>query len=65
MPICRDIIGLGSWESIQGFFVGIKPNYLFPLVVEVFIYGGLCTIYFFKELGCSGSVSILRVLYFW
>jgi hypothetical protein len=31
---------------------------------RLFFYGGLCTIYFFRELGFSGFIFVLQVSYF-
>ncbi len=63
--MCGDIMGLGSWESIQGIFNGVSGSITNIFWwYRLFIYGGLCPIYFFRELGFSGSIFAFQVSYF-
>jgi hypothetical protein len=59
MQIYGDIIGPKSWEFFQGPLRNVRLDYQYPLVVYAFLYGGLCPICFFGELGSGGSLFVI------
>jgi hypothetical protein len=60
MQVYGDITGPRSWESFQGPLVRLQTQ--LPISfdgIDLFFYGGLCPIYFLKELDSSGFVFVL------
>jgi hypothetical protein len=54
-------MGLASWESIQGPLVGCEAQLPISFGGKgLFIYGGLCPIYFYRELGLVVSYLCSR-----
>jgi len=64
MSLCKDIMGPRSWEFIQGLLLRRRAQLPISFGGIGFIYGGLCPIYFFRELGFGASLSMLQVSYF-
>jgi hypothetical protein len=64
MQVCGDIMGLGSWESIQGPLVGHQVQLSISFGGISFIFMEDCApFYFFKELGFKGSIYVFQVSY--
>jgi len=66
VQVCGDIMGPRSW--VMGIY--LRPfNEASGLITDLlwwyrlFIYGGLCPIYFSRELGFGGFIIVLQVLY--
>jgi len=60
MQVCGDIMGLGSWESFQGPLTRPQARLLISFGgINIFLYGELCPICFFKDLGFGGCIFML------
>jgi hypothetical protein len=59
MQVCGDNMGLGSWESIQGLLMGCEARLPMSFGGIGLLYGGLCPIYFYRELGFGGFIFML------
>jgi len=58
MQVCGDIMGPKSWEFFQGLLVMHQAQLPIFFGGIGLLYGRLCPIYFFRELGFSGFVFV-------